>query len=203
MTEKIQVTNNGRNGWYRVIINITDQNSVGVIINQKEGKQLFNDLRALLKEPIDGEIEKLEQVIKIVPIFVEKEVVQEKVKIVEKEVLVEVPILKIVEKKIQYTVEGGVTDYKCSQQDIINFLRHADLQSVEYILKESKIDFGLEEFIIVDDEPLNEIPFGDRKTKLIQAVRPASSKQLKTEVETEVKNKTFVSKITSFFKNWF
>jgi hypothetical protein len=198
MTEKIQVTNNGRNGWYRVIINITDQNSVGVIINQKEGKQLFNDLRELLKEPIDNVIEQLETTIKYVPTIVEKEVVQEKVKIIQKEVIVEVPILKIVEKKLEYTVEGGVKDYKCSQQDIINFLRHAELQDVEYILKESKIDFGLDEFIVVDDEPLKEIPFGERKTKLIQAVvKPASSKLLK------VKKQSFIGKITSFFKNWF
>lgn len=195
MIEKIQVANNGHNGWFRVIINITDQNSVGVIINQKEGKQLFNDLRALLNEPIDGEIEKLDPIIKLIPTIVEKEVVQEKVKIVEKEIIVEVPILKIVEKKIEYTVEGGVKDYKCSQHDIINFLRNADLQSVQYILKESKIDFGLEEFVIVDDE----LSFADRKTKLIPAIKSASSKQLKT----EVKKKTFFSKFKTFLKNWF
>ena len=196
MTEKIQIVNNGHNGWYRVIINITDQNSVGVIINQKEGKQLFNDLRELLKEPIDNAIEQLETTFKYVPTIVEKEIVQEKVKIINKEVIVEVPVLKIIEKHLEYTVDKGVVEHKCTQQEIINFLKHAELKEVEKILKESKIDFGLEEFIIVEDE--SEIPFGERKTKLIQSIKPPSAKLLKTEIK-----KSFFNKITSFFKNWF
>ncbi len=67
MTEKIQIQKNGRNGWYRVIVNVTDQHSMGVIIQNKEARQFMNELRDVLNEPVEGNIEEDEVIIKYIP----------------------------------------------------------------------------------------------------------------------------------------
>jgi len=195
MTEKIQIQKNGRNGWYRVIVNVTDHNSVGVVINNKDARQFMNELRDVLGEPIEGNVDEDEVIIKYIPKIIEKEVVQEKVKIVEKTIVIEVPKVKIIEKNIDYTVNNGLTPRFVDKNDVINFLNNSTDDEVSYILHKCNIEFGDDnEVIVIDDE--EDIPFGQRKTKIVPAinnkienpkvVEEHSSKSAKTQI---IKNK--------------